>query len=462
MAAVPPILQGLAGPVVNVGTLGGYLSYKYGDVLPADRQPVVDPGAVRDARRRSASWQPRVRRRCADLASADRRGEAVRARHGARHRDAARVRRPGHRRTRRDVARRRDPGGLGSRIRAVARGARAHRGRLRLRPGPVRRPWLGGRHRRDRDVRGLHPQRLPQRHPRAGAVGRPDVVGVDREPRAAGRPVRLGVGGHRGDRGRGPDRHRCRGVRPPRHRPDERHPDPEPAACARRASRSGRPDLRRAASDGPGMGSGHRDLRADDRRVGSVVRRAAERGAPVHGDAPFGLPERRLRDGRWVPAAAVRRVRAGARRARGGDAGRRLGRRRDLRASRVPARDAPLATALGDGRRDRHPRCDRGHRGHVGHRDRDRGRDRRRLARAADRRHAGARPVRDGDGRCRRRDRRRARVPVRGTGRGGHRDRHLVPRHPGAGAEPAGRRARAGPDGALRAADARAAGTSPA
>jgi ABC-2 type transport system permease protein len=34
VAAVPPILQGLAGPVINVGTLGGYLSYKYGTFFP--------------------------------------------------------------------------------------------------------------------------------------------------------------------------------------------------------------------------------------------------------------------------------------------------------------------------------------------------------------------------------------------------------------------------------------------
>jgi ABC-2 type transport system permease protein len=32
--AVPPILAGLAGPVVNVGTLGGYLQYKYGTFFP--------------------------------------------------------------------------------------------------------------------------------------------------------------------------------------------------------------------------------------------------------------------------------------------------------------------------------------------------------------------------------------------------------------------------------------------
>ena len=34
VAAVPPILQGLAGKPVNVGTLGGYLQYKYGTFFP--------------------------------------------------------------------------------------------------------------------------------------------------------------------------------------------------------------------------------------------------------------------------------------------------------------------------------------------------------------------------------------------------------------------------------------------
>ena len=32
--SVPPILAGLAGPVVNVGTMGGYLQYKYGTFFP--------------------------------------------------------------------------------------------------------------------------------------------------------------------------------------------------------------------------------------------------------------------------------------------------------------------------------------------------------------------------------------------------------------------------------------------
>jgi ABC-2 type transport system permease protein len=34
VAAVPAILQGLAGKAVNVGTLGGYLQYKYGSFFP--------------------------------------------------------------------------------------------------------------------------------------------------------------------------------------------------------------------------------------------------------------------------------------------------------------------------------------------------------------------------------------------------------------------------------------------
>ncbi len=32
--AVPPILQGIAGKIVNVGTMGGYLQYKYGTFFP--------------------------------------------------------------------------------------------------------------------------------------------------------------------------------------------------------------------------------------------------------------------------------------------------------------------------------------------------------------------------------------------------------------------------------------------
>src|SRR3954447_12668562 len=32
--SVPPILAGLAGPIANVGTLGGYLQYKYGTFFP--------------------------------------------------------------------------------------------------------------------------------------------------------------------------------------------------------------------------------------------------------------------------------------------------------------------------------------------------------------------------------------------------------------------------------------------
>ena len=84
--AVPPILQGLAGKPVNVGTLGGYLQYKYGAFFPLIAEPLVDPRAVGDAGRRSAARQPRVRRGHGDDAAPDRAREAVRAprRHGDR------------------------------------------------------------------------------------------------------------------------------------------------------------------------------------------------------------------------------------------------------------------------------------------------------------------------------------------------------------------------------------------
>jgi hypothetical protein len=61
--AVPPILAGLGGPIVNVGTMGGYLQYKYGSFFPAPAEPLVDPGAVRNTGRRGAARQPRIRGR---------------------------------------------------------------------------------------------------------------------------------------------------------------------------------------------------------------------------------------------------------------------------------------------------------------------------------------------------------------------------------------------------------------
>ncbi len=75
--AVPPILQGMAGQVVNVGTLGGYLQYKYGVFFPLVLCAVVDPRAIGDARRRVAARQPRVRRRHRPIATAHRAREAV-------------------------------------------------------------------------------------------------------------------------------------------------------------------------------------------------------------------------------------------------------------------------------------------------------------------------------------------------------------------------------------------------
>ncbi len=92
----PPILAGLAGKAVNVGTLGGYLQYKYGIVLPDHRQPLGDPRAVGDARGRGAARQPGVRRRDGDGAATDRAREAVRPPDRPGDRRARRLRRAAH------------------------------------------------------------------------------------------------------------------------------------------------------------------------------------------------------------------------------------------------------------------------------------------------------------------------------------------------------------------------------
>ena len=58
--AVPPVMQGLAGPPVNVETLGGYIQYKYGGFLPAGHRAVVDPRPLRHAGRREPAREPRL------------------------------------------------------------------------------------------------------------------------------------------------------------------------------------------------------------------------------------------------------------------------------------------------------------------------------------------------------------------------------------------------------------------
>ena len=67
VAAVPAILAGLAGKAVNVGTLGGYLQYKYGTFFPVIDEPLVDPRPVGDscaeARRGSMEFVAATRRR---------------------------------------------------------------------------------------------------------------------------------------------------------------------------------------------------------------------------------------------------------------------------------------------------------------------------------------------------------------------------------------------------------------
>ena len=79
-------------------------------------------------------------------------------------------------------------------LRRVARPAGPGRRLDRLRAGAVRRAWRGGRHRRRRDVRRVHPQRLPGRGPRARAAS-PILTwcGWTSDHIRARRPVRLGL-----------------------------------------------------------------------------------------------------------------------------------------------------------------------------------------------------------------------------------------------------------------------------
>ena len=68
-------------------------------------------------------------------------------------------------------------------------------GGARVRARPVRRPRRGRRHRRLRDVRRASSSTATRQPvPAARAVRQPDLVGLDVNPPAAGRPVRLAVG----------------------------------------------------------------------------------------------------------------------------------------------------------------------------------------------------------------------------------------------------------------------------
>ena len=79
IGSIPASMVNLFGKPEKLGTLGGYMSWKYGaDVRPRDRA-VVDPRAVVDARRRGPPRQPRLRRRRAVRQAPDRAREARRA-----------------------------------------------------------------------------------------------------------------------------------------------------------------------------------------------------------------------------------------------------------------------------------------------------------------------------------------------------------------------------------------------
>ena len=79
---VPPVIAGIAGPVVKPDTMGGFLTYKYGPFFAflAGLWSILALSV--DARRRGPAGQPRLRRRGAVRQAPDRAREARRPRHG--------------------------------------------------------------------------------------------------------------------------------------------------------------------------------------------------------------------------------------------------------------------------------------------------------------------------------------------------------------------------------------------
>ena len=81
--SIPASMMRLFGNVdligAQVGTLGGYVTFKYGCHLRPRHGRLVDPGAVRHARRRGRPRQPRLRRRGAVRQATHRPREARRA-----------------------------------------------------------------------------------------------------------------------------------------------------------------------------------------------------------------------------------------------------------------------------------------------------------------------------------------------------------------------------------------------
>ena len=258
--AVPPILQGLAGPIVNVEHAGRLprttsTGRSSRSIVSLWSILALSGTLAAEARRGSLEFvaaAPITRRRIAleKLSGTSPRWPVIAI--------------PGHvrRRSRSPAARSpvlpgdeisvtqpRSATRSGSVLMALAGGSRGVRAR------PVRRPRRGGRHRRLRHLRRLPPQRLPGAGARARAVRQPDLVrlDVDHLPLAG----QFDWPSLRPRGGRSTSSCSSIGVEAfvaARHRRDQRGPDAVAAARPGRAARSARPD--RSASNLPARSPG--------------------------------------------------------------------------------------------------------------------------------------------------------------------------------------------------------------
>ena len=357
IGGIPAQMVNFFGKPVGLGTLGGYLTWKYGltfivatslwsilalsSTLAGEAQP-REPGSHRDHAVRQAPHCDREGRRTPHRAGAR---PGVHGGHD--HAQLEHLRGSG--------ARRSHPPARGDRLRAVARLHRALLRRPGVRARATARPGRRGRRLRDR-ARGA----LDGARARCGTAGRAQPVPVDGEPHPARRPVRLAGSGARRSRRSRLHRDRRRAVRPPRSRGHARHRAAVAAGGRPGRARPDQPGIRRAAPAVRLVGPRARDHGRPPR----VARRpdggpALRRHEPPEGP-PAGLPRLRPHVGGGVPAG-LRRAVLHRRRVRRRDAGLEVGVGRERRPPRGSPDHATDACALAGQRRDRrlHRRRDR-------------------------------------------------------------------------------------------------------
>ena len=169
IGSIPASMVNLFGKPEKLGTLGGYMSWKYGAIFALGTALWSILALSSHARQRGQPRQPRPRRRGAVRQAPDRAREAGRAPDDARARDGhPRARHDGQlERVRRRRPRRPDPAAVGARLRPVGRLHRPVLRRPGVRAGAAPRPRRRGGRRRHRDDRAVGGQRPRPRRTRS-------------------------------------------------------------------------------------------------------------------------------------------------------------------------------------------------------------------------------------------------------------------------------------------------------